>query len=293
MRISIVLSTTAAYLSVSNNLTRQQTATAAQGDVKSATNYYLANIGKVTTVSQFVNNYQLFSYAMKAFGLADMTYAKGLMTKVLNGGVTSSTALANTLSDPRYKAFATAFSFIANGASTTSTTAATTGTTAKYVEQTLEDNQAKANEGVSNALYFSRHASSITSIYGLLADPKMLSVVETAYGISSTLGQSDIDTQATVLGKVVKLSDLQSSTKVAALLTRYTAQYDVQNSSNVSSVLLLDTSDSTSSILDTINEVNNSVPSDSVLNLFSSTDSTQNGISGSLLLSLSKLPKGG
>ncbi len=68
---------------------RQQAATAAQGDVKSATAYYLANIGKVKTVAQFVNNYQLFSYAMKAFGLSDMTYAKGLMTKVLNGGVTS------------------------------------------------------------------------------------------------------------------------------------------------------------------------------------------------------------
>ena len=55
--------------------------------MKRATAYYLANIGKVKTVDDFVNNYQLFSYAMKAFGLADMTYAKGLMTKVLNGGV--------------------------------------------------------------------------------------------------------------------------------------------------------------------------------------------------------------
>jgi hypothetical protein len=288
-----VISTTAAYLAVSNNLSRQQAATAAQGDVKSATNYYLANIGKAKTVAQFVNNYQLFSYAMKAFGLSDMTYAKGLMTKVLNGGVTSSSALANTLSDPRYKAFATAFDFAANGATTTTSTAATTGTTAKYVEQTLEDNQAKTNPGVSNALYFSRHASSVTSIYGLLADSTMLSVVETAYGISTTLGQSDIDTQAAVLTKVVPIADLQDETKVAKIVSRYTAQYDVSTSSAATNVLLADTSDATTSILDAANGVGGTVAADSVLNLFGSSASTDTGVSSSLLLSIAKLPKGG
>ena len=288
-----MISTTAAYLAVSNNLSRQQAATAAQGDVKSATNYYLANIGKVTTVAQFVNNYQLFSYAMKAFGLSDMTYAKGLMTKVLSGGVASSTALANTLSDPRYRAFAAAFNFAANGTSATAATSATTGTTAKYIEQTLEDNQAKTNQGVSNALYFSRHASSITSVYGLLADSTMLSVVETAYGISSTLGESDIDTQAALLTKVVPIADLQNPAKVAKIITRYTAQYDVAASSVGSNVLLADTSDPTTSILDAANGVGSSYAPDSVLNLFDSSSSSQSGVSSSLLLSLAKLHKGG
>ncbi len=287
-----MISTTAAYLAVSNNLARQQAATAAQGDVKTATDYYLANIGKVKTVDQFVNNYQLFSYAMKAFGLGDMTYAKGLMTKVLNGGVASSSALANTLSDPRYKAFATAFNFAADGADTTTSAAATTGTTAQYVEQALEDNEAKTNQGVSNALYFSRHAASITSVYGLLADPTMLNVVETAYGISSTLGESDIDTQAALLTKVVPIDDLKDPAKVATLLTHYTAQYDVSTSAGASDVLLADTSDATTSILDAANGIGSGIAADSVLNLFQSS-ATSSGVSSSLLLSLAKLPKGG
>ena len=281
-----MISTTAAYLAVSNNLGRQQAATAAQGDVKNATAYYLANIGKVKTVAQFIGDDRLFSYAMKAFGLSDMTYAKGLMTKVLDGGVTSGSALANTLSDPRYKAFATAFDFAANGATTTTTAATTTGTTAKYVEQTLEDNQAKTNPGVSNALYF-------TSVYGLLADSTMLSVVETAYGISTTLGQSDIDTQAAVLTKVVPIADLQDGAKVAKIVSRYTAQYDVSTSSAATNVLLADTSDATTSILDAANGVGGTVAADSVLNLFGSGASTDTGVSSSLLLSIAKLPKGG
>ncbi len=287
-----MLSTNAAYLSIANNLSRQQAATAAQGDVKSATAYYLANIGKVTTVSQFVNNDRLFSYAMKAYGLSDMTYAKGLMTKVLNGGVASSSALANTLNDPRYRAFATAFNFAKLGSKATAATSATTAAVSKYVEQTLEDNQAKTNQGVSNALYFKRNASSITSIYGLLADTTMLSVVETAYGISSTLSEDDIDTQEELLSKVIKVSDFQNSAKVEALVERYTAAYDTKDTSVASNVLLADTSDSETSILDAANGISGTVAADSVLNLFNSS-SSGSGVSSSTLLSLAKLYKGG
>ena len=290
-----MLSTTAAYISVAGNIARQQAATAADPSVKTATANYLANIGKVTSVSQFVNNYQLFSYAMKAYGLGDMVYAKGLMTKVLTQGVSSSSALANTLSDPRYKAFATAFDFAGLGNTATSQASATTVAVSRYVEQSLENTQAKTNQGVANALYFKRNASSITSVYGLLADPTMLSVVETAYGITSTLGLSDIDTQATVLGKVVKMSDLQDSSKVEKLVERYTAQYDVANASAVSNVLLVDTSAGTNAANGLLNTSNagGTPAADSVLNLFNSSATTSNGVSSSLLLSLAKLQHGG
>lgn len=221
-----MLSTTASYLAVSSNLSRTQAATAADPTVKRDTAYYLANIGNVKTVSDFVNNYKLFSYAMKAFGLGDMTYAKGMMIKVLEGGIKDSKALANKLSDPRYKAFATVFDFTGKGASVTSSIAATTGTTAKYVEQTLEETQGAQNQGVRLALYFQRTAPSITSAYGLLADPAMLKVVQTIFGIPPNSGQSSIDTQAAYLDKLLNVKDLQDPTKLKKLVERFTAQWD-------------------------------------------------------------------
>ena len=288
-----MLSTTAAYLSVNNNLTRQQAAVAATTAVKSATDYYVANIGKVKTAADFIGNYRLFSYAMTAYGLGDKVSAKGLMTKVLDGGVTSSSALANTLSDPRYKAFATAFDFAGKGSAATSAASATTGTTAKYVEQTLETNEAKQNNGVALALYFKRNASSITSAYGLLGDSKMLTVVQTAFGISPTTGETDIDTQAAYLNKVLNIKNLQDPTKVEKLIERFTSQYDASSSSNISNVLLLDSSSNglSADVLDSINGVAPAA-SDSILSLFNSS-STSSGVSSDLLLSLAKLQMGG
>ena len=261
-----MLSTTASYLAITNNLAKQQAATAAEPAVKTASAYYLANIGSVTSISAFVNNYRLFSYAMTAYGLQDMTYAKGLMTKVLEGGVTSSTALANTLSDPRYKAFAEAFNFVGQGSAATKSTAATTTTVSNYVEQTLETNEGQQNEGVQLALYFTRNASSITNLYGLLADKNMLKVVQTAFGLPTSASEN-IDSEEQTLSNYVTVADLQDPAKVQKIAERFTAMYDLSGAN-------------TSSQTSTVSQI-------------FSASSASSGISSSLLLSLQGLQLGG
>ena len=261
-----MLSTTASYLAVSNNLTRMQAATAADPQVKNDTAYFLANIGKVTTPAQLIGNYRLFSYAMKAFGLESMNYAKGLMTQVLQGGVASSSALANTLTDPRYKAFATAFDFAGQGATVTQSAAATSGIVSKYVEQSLEDNQGKQNEGVQLALYFTRNAASVTNIYGLLADQNLLKVVQTAFSLPAS-ATADIDSEAASLSKHINIKDLQDPTKVQAMAERFTAMWDVGGN-------------------------NTSSDASNVAQIFAASSSST-GFSSDLLLSLQGLKLGG
>jgi hypothetical protein len=224
-----MLSTYLSYQAIARNMTTSLASTAAQPTVANQTQYYLANIGKVKTIDDFVNNYQLFSYAMKAYGLEDMTYAKGLMTKVLEGGITDQNSMANTLADPRYRAFATAFNFAANGSATTSSTVATTGTVNAYVEQTLEDNAGTQNQGVRLALYFQRQAPNIKSALDILADPALLAVVQTTLGIPAASSSQDIDLQAQTISNAMNISDLQDPTKLQNFIQRFTALYDVNN----------------------------------------------------------------
>lgn len=68
--------TTADYLAVTQNLTWFQAMTAAEPGVKSATAYYEANIGKVTSIQDLVDNYRLLSYALNAYGLGDQSTPK-------------------------------------------------------------------------------------------------------------------------------------------------------------------------------------------------------------------------
>ncbi|CUX20540.1 MULTISPECIES: DUF1217 domain-containing protein [Agrobacterium] len=82
-----------------------------QGLVERQTKYYKENIGNVKSVDEFLGNYQLYSYAMDAFGLGEMTYAKAFMKKVLDSDLNDQNSFANKLTDERYREFAAAFNF--------------------------------------------------------------------------------------------------------------------------------------------------------------------------------------
>jgi hypothetical protein len=111
-----MISASLAFNIISGDMQKSLDRVASQATVKRDSQYYEENINKVKDVDDFLGNYKLYSYAMKAYGLEDMTYAKAFMKKVLESDLTDSTSFANKLSDTRYKDFAAAFNF---GASTT------------------------------------------------------------------------------------------------------------------------------------------------------------------------------
>jgi hypothetical protein len=216
-------STTTAFLAVSQNLSRYQTMTAAEPAVKTATAYYQANIGSVKSISDLVGNYRLLSYALNAYGLGDQINAKGLITKVLQGGVSNPKALANTLPDSRWKAFAAAFNFVDSSATPPSSTSAVKTTTSDYVEQQLESEQGGQDVGVQLALYFQRVAPTVTSEYGILADPNLLEVAATIMGLSPAAASA---VQPKTLSEPMPIADLQDPAKLKQLTERFTAMYD-------------------------------------------------------------------
>jgi Protein of unknown function (DUF1217) len=221
------MTTTTAYLAVSQNLARYQAMTAAEPAVKSATAYYETNIGSVTSINDLVGNYRLLSYALDAYGLGDQIDSTALITKVLEGGVSNPNSLANTLSNPAWKAFATAFNFVGAGASSVTSASAVETTTGDYVEQQLESDQGAQNAGVGLALYFQRVAPTVTSEYGILADPNLLEVAQTIFGLSPATSAENIDTQAQTLSQLMPISDLQDPAKLQELTERFTAMYDL------------------------------------------------------------------
>lgn len=226
-----MVSTIADYTRITKDMGKSLALTAKKPDVSRENDYFLANIGKVKTIDDFLKNYRLYSYAMKAYGLDDMIYAKAFMRKVLTEGISSSKAFANKLSDPRYREFVAAFNFAALGTKATQTTAATTGTATHYVQQTMEQDAGNQNEGVRLALYFTRKAASIKTPYQILADKALTQVVQTALGLSPTVSSGNIDGQAAMLSKLITFSDFQDPTKVARFAQRFAAMWDANQAS--------------------------------------------------------------
>lgn len=114
-----MISTMTAYQMVTRNMTKSLERTAARPMVASETAYFQKNIGKVKNLDDFMKDDRLYRYAVEAYGLGEMAYAKALIKKVLAGGVKDTNSFANRMSDQRYKDFAAAFDFSSESAETT------------------------------------------------------------------------------------------------------------------------------------------------------------------------------
>jgi hypothetical protein len=226
-----MISTSTRYQIVNKDLARTKSLIEKEPATKREIEYYRANIKNIKTIDEFIKNDRIFKFAMRAYGLEDMTYAKGLFKKMLQEGISSTTSMANKMSNPLYKEFAKAFDFKGKGAEATSAASATTEAVQKYVQMALEKKEGEQNQGVQLAMYFKRKASSVTTTMGILADKALLKFVQTTFGIPESASKADLDIQVRNLEKHLNVKDLQDPKKVDKLIQRFSAMWDIKNAS--------------------------------------------------------------
>ena len=185
-----MISTYLGYQLYGNNLTQSLARTAAEPAVSAAEAYYNANIGKVKTVADLVDNYKLLSYATQAFGLSDMTYAKGLLTKVLESNLSDKTSVANELDDSRYTAFAAAFDFKSDGTLATTAQLQTTAQQATTESLFQANTTLDAADAAAATTAYKSAIGSITSLGQLEQNQAAFGYVLVAYGIDPSTASS-------------------------------------------------------------------------------------------------------
>jgi hypothetical protein len=176
-----MISASIAYNIVSGNMQKSLDRVASQATVKRDAEYYEENINKVKDVDDFLGNYRLYSYAMTAYGLDDMTYAKAFMKKVLESDLTDANSFANKLSDSRYKEFAAAFNF--------STPAADAQSDAQEDDLIGLYTQSFADEGKNadgETKYYGTAIDKVQNVAELVGNTRLRTFVLKAYGVDPT-----------------------------------------------------------------------------------------------------------
>ena len=199
-----------------------------QPHVERDTAHYLAKIGTIKSLDAFMGDERVYRYALQAFGLQDMAYAKAFIRKVLSEGMDHPKALANRLTDPSFREFVEVFNFSRYGSATTSFSRTQEGTVDRFVRLTLEIDAGKTNEGLRLALYFQRKAPGVSTPYALLADRALFRVTQVALGMPNGSAGQNIDRQADQITKRLKITDLQDPQAVDKLLTRFAALWDIE-----------------------------------------------------------------
>lgn len=196
--------------------------------------YYMNNIGNVKTADDLIADRRLLNFAMSAYGLGEMSYAKALIGKVLAEGVDEQTAIANQLADPRYKEFAEDFNFLRYGTATTAFERTQQGVVDRFYQQNMETEAGEENVGARLALYFERKVSDVESALDILGDRAILQVVQTALGLPAQMSFASLDRQEEIINERLNIEDLSDPEFVDKFVKRFIALWDLQNPNNAS-----------------------------------------------------------
>ncbi|MBZ9892043.1 DUF1217 domain-containing protein [Mesorhizobium sp. BR1-1-3] len=181
-----MLNTFTSYQLITRDISKSIDRIEQQPVVDRDTKYYLDNITKVKSIDDFVKNDRLFKYAMKAYGLEDMAYAKAFMVKALKEGVSDPNSFANKLTDKRYAEFVRAFNFAANGTSTTVYNKAQQLVTSNYALQVqIGASQKGLPYYQSETAYYVTNIAKVKSVDDLMGDSRLLTYAMAAFGLDA------------------------------------------------------------------------------------------------------------
>ncbi len=176
-----MVSTYASYDLINRDLYKSIQRVQSQAEIEREKTYFEENIGNVTSVDEFMGDYRLYSFAMKAFGLEEMTYAKAFMQKVLESDLSDSNSFANQLTDSKYREFAQTFRFGTDTA-VVQTDAQQEDTISGY-KQWIEDEAESANV---EAAYFSSAVKNVTNVDEFLQNDRLYEFAIKSFGLDPT-----------------------------------------------------------------------------------------------------------
>lgn len=168
--------------------------------------YFRENIGQVRTAEDLTSDRRLLNVALSAFGLQDDINNRYFIRKILEEGVTRDDALANRLSDPRYRELSEAFGFGPGEFVKTGEDGFVGAIVARQRTNSFEVAAGEQDGAMRVALYAQRELAQLAhddmsneaKWFTVMGDPPMRQLFEAALNLPAALAQIDIDQQLEV-----------------------------------------------------------------------------------------------
>ena len=192
------------WVLLNRTLDSQTEAFNASPQIQRDTDYFVENIGSITTAAELVEDRRLLTVALGAFGLGDDINNRALIQKVLEDGTADPASIANRLSDDRYAQFSEAFGFgTALYGSNTGDSGFGERIANLFQARSFEVAVGEQDSSLRLALNATRELADLagdtvsndTQWFRVLGTPPLREVFERAFNLPSSFGQVDIERQ--------------------------------------------------------------------------------------------------
>lgn len=165
--------------------------------------YFRDRIGTIRTAADLVADRRLLKVALGAFGLQDDLGNRAFIRKVLEDGTASPEALANRLTDVRYRRLSAAFGLGPGETVATSDAGRMRALVAQQSETEFAVAVGEQDDSLRIALHAQRELEILSQAgssddakwFSMMGLPPLRTLFETALGLPASFGQIDIDMQ--------------------------------------------------------------------------------------------------
>ena len=169
--------------------------------------YFLERIGRIRSADALVADRRLLSVALGAFGLSDDIDNRAFIRRILSDGTTSASALANRMTDSRYRRLSAAFGFGPGEILQTGRAEKMRQIVERWRTGQFEVAVGEQDDSMRIALYGRRELEALarrdvseeTRWFMIMGEPPLRKLFETALGLPSTFSRLDIDRQLAIL----------------------------------------------------------------------------------------------
>ncbi len=213
------------YLSIEKNEQTAVTRTEASDvTAQSAVTHFKQAAPTIATPQALLKDYRSLTVVLGAFGMSSMIGETAIIRKLMTQDPTSPTSLAKTSNNALWQRFAQQMSTWSATATPLRSTTSVSTIASQFLTNQFETRQGTATPGMQQALYFTRTASSASSLNALMSDPTQLNVVETVLGLDPTqFGALDFTEQQSILRKDVDLKQFGTPAGIQRYAERYLA----------------------------------------------------------------------
>jgi hypothetical protein len=215
----------AGWKALEKNLDAELKRFADRPEIKREVDYWKQNAAtKGKTAASLAADPRLLRFASTAFNLEKESAYKKMVEKVLEEGFLSRNALANKLSDPRYKDMASVFQYRETVTPRVSDPKFVDDIASRFVRQKFEDAVGVSNPDMKSALYFDRKASSFKDWFQVMGDRTAYKFMLNALNLSDSVMVMNLDQQRKFLQSKYDITKLQKTGEVDKLVERVVAK---------------------------------------------------------------------
>ncbi len=188
-------------------------------------------VGGIQSAKDLVNNYDVYSFVMKAFDLKDQMFGKAMIQKILESNPADPASLINRMTDPRFADLYNAMGFTNAGTANPNTGSSVwqDQIVQRFVQQQYINTEGAQNATVGAVLNFRQKVGQVTSWYDILKDKKMGEFMRTALGIPQGVVNQDLTRQVSLFQQKYDITKLRDPAEVARLVDKYVALSDAKN----------------------------------------------------------------